>query len=91
MLLFTIVPTHSKKNTKASKERPKSNQLVGKIQSKNRLITLPASVSDIFQWLPQTNCKVCGFISCEALALKANNDPSIISACPPYGYYNLLA
>ena len=46
-----------------------------------KLLTLPASASDIELWLPRSSCKVCGFSTCSAMAEEIRKDHSAVSKC----------
>jgi ArsR family metal-binding transcriptional regulator len=44
--------------------------------------SVPAAI-DIYQLLPRTNCKECGYATCLAFAADARNDPELLEKCPP--------
>ncbi len=67
---------------KASNTPPKSAKPSNVVRYKDRLITLPADVSDIKYALPMTDCKVCEYKECINLALKIRDDHSLVSKCP---------
>ena len=41
------------------------------------------TVIDIYQLLPKTNCKQCGYITCLAFAAEVRTDPGLLVQCPP--------
>jgi len=41
------------------------------------------TVIDIYQSLPKTNCKQCGFVTCLAFAAELRTDPGLLVQCPP--------
>jgi len=41
------------------------------------------TVIDIYQLLPRTNCKQCGYITCLAFAAELRTDPGLLAQCPP--------
>ena len=41
------------------------------------------TVIDIYQLLPKTNCKQCGYITCLAFAAELRTDPGLLAQCPP--------
>jgi CO dehydrogenase/acetyl-CoA synthase gamma subunit (corrinoid Fe-S protein) len=40
-------------------------------------------VIDIYQLLPKTNCKQCGYLTCLAFAADVRTDPGLMAQCPP--------
>ncbi len=44
--------------------------------------SVPAAI-DIYQLLPRTNCKECGYPTCLAFAADARNGPELLEKCPP--------
>jgi len=43
---------------------------------------LPA-VIDIYQFLPKTNCKQCGYATCLVFAAELGGNPELMAQCPP--------
>ncbi|HEY33430.1 MAG TPA: hypothetical protein G4O10_10060 [Dehalococcoidia bacterium] len=41
------------------------------------------TVIDIYQLLPKTNCKECGYLTCLAFAAELRTDPGLLAKCPP--------
>jgi ArsR family metal-binding transcriptional regulator len=41
------------------------------------------TVIDIYQLLPKTNCKQCGYLTCLAFAAELRTDPALLAQCPP--------
>lgn len=41
------------------------------------------TVIDIYQLLPKTNCKQCGYITCLAFAAELRTDLGLLAQCPP--------
>ena len=41
------------------------------------------TVIDIYQLLPKTNCKQCGYLTCLAFAAELRTDPGLLAQCPP--------
>jgi ArsR family metal-binding transcriptional regulator len=41
------------------------------------------TVIDIYQLLPKTNCKQCGYLTCLAFAAELRTDPGLLVQCPP--------
>ena len=41
------------------------------------------TVIDIYQLLPRTNCKQCGYPTCLAFAAELRTDPGLLAKCPP--------
>ncbi len=41
------------------------------------------TVIDIYQLLPKTNCKQCGYPTCLAFAAEIRTDPGLLAQCPP--------
>ena len=44
--------------------------------------SVPATIN-IYQLLPKTNCKECGYSTCLAFADDARNNPELLDRCPP--------
>jgi len=56
----------------------------GRITPSYRERKVPATY-DIFQLLPRTNCRECGYPTCLAFAADAHNNPDLLDRCPPLG------
>ena len=41
------------------------------------------TVIDVYQLLPRTNCKQCGYITCLAFAAEVRTNPGLLAQCPP--------
>ena len=41
------------------------------------------TVIDVYQLLPKTNCKQCGYLTCLAFAAELRTDPGLLAQCPP--------
>jgi ArsR family metal-binding transcriptional regulator len=41
------------------------------------------TVIDIYQLLPKTNCRQCGYLTCLAFAAELRTDPGLLAQCPP--------
>jgi 4Fe-4S ferredoxin len=39
-------------------------------------------VIDIYQLLPKTNCRQCGYLTCLAFAAELRTDPGLLAQCP---------